>query len=140
MTDKVGVNDNVIHFTCQHCQASLIVDISLAGVAGPCPSCGAAITAPKGSTPEAVVVSPRELKKRKTPIEEVASPPTLQEAPSEELHRSSGGGRAVCPRTGLSEAYEEKSEMVAIIKMLIAALVVIGLVMVVAYYLKSEIY
>ena len=142
MTDQATVIDNVIHFSCQHCQISLTVDASLAGVTGPCPSCGASMTAPAASVPSAVVVKPRDVKKREAQtdeVPEVARPKVeVQIEPSERPRRRRGGGRAISPNTGLSETYQEKVEVAAVVKMLIAGLVVVGIVLVVAFWLKSE--
>ncbi len=49
----------VINFSCQHCHAELGVPATMAGVSGPCPSCGNPITAPQAESRHlALVVLP----------------------------------------------------------------------------------
>jgi VIT1/CCC1 family predicted Fe2+/Mn2+ transporter len=45
---------------------------------------------------------------------------------------------AVRPDTGLSESHQEKVEVAAIVKMLIAGLLVFAVVFIVGYLLKSQ--
>lgn len=50
----------VLSFSCRHCHADLNVPAAMAGVSGPCPSCGQTITAPTGANerPHLVVLPP----------------------------------------------------------------------------------
>lgn len=65
--------------------------------------------------------------------------PEVQVSSQEQLRNRRRGGRAVNPNTGLSESYQEKVELVAVVKMLVAGLIVVGIVLVVAYWIKFEV-
>lgn len=134
---EIGAN-SVIHFSCGRCRISPTVDDSLAGVTGPCPSCGEAVTAPVPTAPQSMVIKPRTVNRRTSnELQAAAAENPVQVEPS---RRSSSrrGGRAVRPNTGLSESHQEKVEVAAIVKMLIAGLLVLGVVLVVAYLLNSQ--
>ena len=134
--------EGVIHFICEHCQISLTVDDSLAGVTGPCPSCGEAITAPRPDSeePRKVTVRPRDLKSRAD--SSVRPKGADVQASSRKVAGSKSGSshrrRSVSPETGVSEAHRERAEVAAVAKMLVAGLIVLAVVLAVAYWLKHN--
>lgn len=56
------MSDQLLSFSCGQCNTALQVPAAMAGISGPCPSCGATITAPAAqSSPEApVAAQPKE--------------------------------------------------------------------------------
>ena len=77
---------SVLKFTCIHCNASLTVPDSMAGIVGPCPKCGQQIQAPQAqpapsSVPATFVAEPRERPKTSHPakIPEPRSKPRSKE-------------------------------------------------------------
>ncbi len=132
----------VIHFSCLHCRVSLTVDNSLAGVTGPCPSCGESITAPKANRPDQA-----ELRSRNVEHRDSVAPSAygrnvqISRDPVRGERRSVGqraGGRVITPKTGGSEAYREQAEVAAVAKMLVAGLIVLAIVLAVAFWLNSR--
>ncbi|MGE9268469.1 MAG: hypothetical protein ACQKBY_10255 [Verrucomicrobiales bacterium] len=95
---------------------------SLAGVTGPCPSCGAVVTAPRA--PE------KEEAKR----EEAGSTGEIprQRRATAPPHP----GRSVNPGTGLSFDYEERKEAKAVLRMLFVGLLVVAVVAAVFFWMK----
>ncbi len=138
MEGQEQLSEAVIHFDCGHCRISLTVDDSLAGVTGPCPSCGEAITAPVPSLPQNIEIKPRSFSRRENLGKEASNAKPSGKPVSSSPSTRSKGRRAVSPNTGLSEAHKEKVEVATVIKMLIAGLLVLGVVLVVAYLLNSQ--
>ncbi|MGJ8697152.1 MAG: hypothetical protein ACSHYF_12610 [Verrucomicrobiaceae bacterium] len=133
--------ESVIHFVCQHCQTSLTVGASLAGITGPCPSCGRDISAPVPTAPQSIEVKPREVKAREAAPSETLQADaqiTTPDHSGEKIQDQARRRRAVSPNTGLSEAHQEKMEVAAVVKMLLAGLVVLAVVLAVAYWLQSQ--
>ena len=60
--------EELIRFSCSHCQAPLTVEAELAGITGPCPSCGQPMTAPGAK---------KEEQKASKSLQESLSPPSL---------------------------------------------------------------
>jgi hypothetical protein len=60
MVATIPSEPEVINFSCHHCHAELGVPAAMAGVSGPCPSCGNTITAPLAESrhPHLVVLPP----------------------------------------------------------------------------------
>lgn len=141
MADQKIASEGEIHFTCQHCQASLSVAVSLAGVSGPCPSCGGYMTAPSAQEAAPIVMKPRKPGERKSSTKGEKVPRVPDRALKSEGGSTQGiqKGRTVSPDTGLSNSYKGRVEMIAIVKMLVAVLVVIVVVLVVTHYLKLRI-
>jgi hypothetical protein len=142
MLERTGDNSEVIQFVCGGCQISLTVDQSLAGVTGPCPSCGRDVTAPSPVAPspvvpQGIVIRPRAVKKRGGMTGEA---PVVAHSSGQRRSSSSRGRIAVRPDTGLSESHQEKVEIAAIVKMLIAGALALVVVLVVGYLLKSQFY
>jgi len=140
MLGTEGDNSEVIHFMCGECQTSLTVDQSFAGVTGPCPSCGRDVTAPhlgnpRSVAPQGIVLRPRAIKKRSGATGDGA---VVAQSSGQSRSSSSLGQMAVRPDTGLSESHQEKVEVAAIVKMLIAGLLVFAVVFIVGYFLKSQ--
>ncbi|MDC1448112.1 hypothetical protein N8218_00485 [bacterium] len=112
----------------------ILLQVSLAHV----PLAGKRLTAPVPTAPQGMVIKPRTVNRRTSnELQAAAAENPVQVEPS---RRSSSrrGGRAVRPNTGLSESHQEKVEVAAIVKMLIAGLLVLGVVLVVAYLLNSQ--
>ena len=135
MLGTEGDNSEVIHFMCGECQTSLTVDQSFAGVTGPCPSCGRDVTAPHSLASQGIVLRPRAIKKRSGATGDGA---VVAQSSGQSRSSSSLGQMAVRPDTGLSESHQEKVEIAAIVKMLIAGLLVFAVVFIVGYFLKSQ--
>ncbi|MGC6427425.1 MAG: hypothetical protein ACON5H_10590 [Akkermansiaceae bacterium] len=137
MATQVFATNKLIQFSCQYCRVSLTVDVALAGVTGPCPSCGLSITAPESG---AAIVGRRELKKKLAPSvrEEVAPGSSVQEQKfwPEPSPRRRSEGSAVTPNTELSESCQERIEIATAVKMAVAGLVALGLVLMIVYLLK----
>ncbi len=142
MVEQEAEEEKVIHFSCTQCQISLTVDESLAGVSGPCPSCGYKITAPSPRAPQKVVVRPREMKAKGQ--NELPATAQTNDVQITSRAQSSGRGRAkhqrrsVSPETGVSEAHRERAEVAAVAKMLVAGLVVLAIVLAVAFWLNHR--
>ncbi len=140
MAEQGQATDGVIHFSCDHCEISLTVDDSLAGVTGPCPSCGEAITAPQaGADPQKVAVRPRDMKGRgvvatNNKVQRSPQKPSGQAVRSEEGHRR----RSVSPEAGISETHRERAEIVTVVKMLVAGLLVLVAILAVTYWLNHR--
>jgi len=138
MTEQGQKSDKVIQFQCGHCQISLTVDDSLAGVTGPCPSCGENVTAP-APAPEAeahqkLPVRPREIRQR----ENVQIDGRNRSGSAARRSNGDRRRRSISPETGVSEAHRERAEVAAVAKMLIAGLVVLAIVLAVAYWLNHR--
>jgi len=147
MNEKSAANEEVIHFSCEHCEISLTVDDSLAGVTGPCPSCGEVITAPRPGAPQKIPVRPREMKgtgrleKSDRSERGSARGPSgagASRSSSGRRSRSAHRPRSVSPETGVSEAHRERAEVAAVAKMLVAGLVVLAIVLAVAFWLNHR--
>ena len=140
MTDQGQKSDNVIHFQCDHCKISLTVDDSLAGISGPCPSCGQDITAPlmpEKEDPNMVPVRPSEAGKR-SDVQIKGRGPARNEGFGRRPGRSSQRERPIGPETGISEVHRERAEVGAVVKMLVAGLLVLIIVLGVAYWLNDR--
>ena len=142
MEDAGQGASSVIHFSCSHCRVSLTVDDSLAGVTGPCPSCGESITAPKPPRPSSVEVRPRSSVRRGVGNPRVSGRDVqISSEPEQEdsrVARRRSGSRSISPETGISEAHRERAEVAAVAKMLVAGLVVLAIVLAVAWWLNTR--
>lgn len=141
MSEQGGANENVINFSCDHCRISLTVDESLAGITGPCPSCGNDITAPHPNAPRKVEMRPRDIRSRRGPsVDSTGGDVQIssRDAGLESSRRSRTRRRSISPETGVSEAHRERAEVAAVAKMLIAGLVVLAIVLAVAYWLNNR--
>ncbi len=144
---------DTLKFKCHHCNIQLTVSSSLAGVTGPCPSCGMNVAAPmlgqgvdSSASSSQISVKPREFKKSggdeidrqesQVGESEGESPPSSE--PSRRRISQDRGGRSVSPHTGISEGHKDKKEVVTILKMLFAALMVGLIVVAVVYWLKGR--
>ena len=140
-------DDNLLRFACPACGIRLVVDRSIAGTEGPCPSCGAIIQAPpvqvshtlsqKQAPP--VVIKPRKVSSPTpspvddAPVEQVDVPAKEPIPASPSRHRK----RSVDPNTSLSHKYNEKKNMQAFFKILAATVVVFIIAAAVYYFLKN---
>lgn len=147
--------EDVINFSCDHCGISLTVDDSLAGVTGPCPSCGKSVTAPElkeSDEPEKVSMRPRGgARKRDLPSSKAGkdvkvSSPSRDELVGAGKSSARGGGRfgsshrrhSVRSDGALSEARKERAELAAVVKILVAGLLVLAIILAVAYWLNHR--
>lgn len=140
-------------FFCPQCQTLLEVPREMAGVTGPCPSCGSVITSPAvpgiprldtetsplpaPTQPRPVELRPRELR-RPEPAPAQGPPAAAADPPdtaSPRVHRA----RSVNPRTGISEMHREKQELVIILKMLLALALAAAAVALVYFYVRYRI-
>jgi hypothetical protein len=140
MTDQGQKSDNVIHFQCDHCRISLTVDDSLAGISGPCPSCGQDITAPLMPEKEVsnmVPDRPGEARKS-SDIQIKGRGPARNEGFGRRPGRSNQRGRPIGPEAGISESHRERSEVSVVVKMLVTVLIVLTIVLGVAYWLNQR--
>lgn len=128
MKEQASVSKDKIHFNCQHCGISLTVDGSLAGVTGPCPSCGRDITAPMPGVAAKVEVRPRDLERR--------SDLTMEGGRG--VRDGRGRRRSVNPEIGTSQDYRERAEVATVVKMLVASLVVLVVAILIAWWLTSR--
>ena len=121
-------DNGVIQFTCEHCEISLTVDESLAGVSGPCPSCGK----PTKSPDQKLRAGLRSDLRDERPRQEPARGPVDQ-----------GGGRGrefpgerpkKTARRVVSEARQEREEVAAVIRLLGLGLILLLLVLLAVYF------
>ncbi len=140
MDEQGQATEGVIHFSCEHCQISLTVDDSLAGVTGPCPSCGQAITAPRPDVPRKVAMRPRELKGRNQSSSRTQGDVQLSSRKGSRANSSASTHRrrSISPDTAVSQAHKERAEVAAVAKMLVAGLVVLAIVLAVAFWLNHR--
>ena len=117
-------DNGVIQFTCEHCKVSLTVDESLAGVSGPCPSCGKPTKSPHQKL--------RAGLRDERPRQEPARGPVDQ-----------GGGRGrefpgerpkKTAQRVVSETRQEREEVVAVIRLLGLGLILLLLVLLAVYF------
>lgn len=130
MTDE-SADDKVMQFTCDHCDISLTVDEALAGVTGPCPSCGKVITAPALPVPKPIPAKPRKLQARNQAVSGRTNEGGYQP-------REYRPGRRISPEIGGFGARRERAEVTAVAKMLVAGLVVLVIVLGVTYLLRQS--
>lgn len=133
--------NDLIRFVCPNCKMQLTVDRTLAGVTGPCPSCGSVVTAPNGapSEPAAISVQPRPPRQSTDQAQsdqqsELAPRPVEPDSTKHRAH--SRPGHSVNPRTGLSADHEERQELRIVLKMFIAGIVVAAVVAGVVIWLR----
>ncbi|MFT7172177.1 MAG: putative RNA-binding Zn-ribbon protein involved in translation (DUF1610 family) [Paracoccaceae bacterium] len=138
MAEQGQATEWVIHFSCDYCKISLTVEDSLAGVTGPCPSCGETITAPRPIAPRKVDVRPREVRGQGNSSVEAGRGDVQVSSWSAANRRSDSGRRrrSISPETGVSGAHREREEVAAVVKMLVAGLIVLAIVLGVAYWLN----
>lgn len=127
---------DLIRFVCSQCRTQLTVNGSLAGVTGPCPSCGSMVTAPtlEEKIPSPVVVQPRLTRQDSASASSTSSPQHGESA--DKMRARSRPGHSVNPRTGWAMEHEEKKELRIVIKMLLAAVFVAAVVAFVVLWLK----
>lgn len=127
------VCNEVLHFTCDECQISLTVDVSLAGVTGPCPSCGQSITAPSiERKPQQTSVREASPANRYREVSGIPSQGRVGERRKVEKYRK------IDPNLIGSASRRERDEVAAVAKMLAAGLLVLIVVLVVTYLLKQR--
>lgn len=121
----------VIQFSCEHCRISLTVDDSLAGVSGPCPSCGKPTVAPDQNA------RVEQAGRSGSQTAQVSSNEHLPswEAASRERR---GGRRKKRSKNRISQARDEGEEVAAVIKIMIAGFVVLSLVLGIAYFVYQR--
>ena len=137
---RESAGNEVLSFTCDHCEISLTVDESLGGVTGPCPSCGESVTAPSPKVTESIKATPRQLPSRDFPSrssesEDSGVPPQWQDRGGRGVERP----RKINLDTTKSGSRRERDEVAAVAKMLAVGLVVLIVVLVVTYLLKHRI-
>lgn len=134
-------NNQRLRFGCPACGVRLVVDQSIAGTKGPCPSCGALIVAPPlgaASDPaqrEAAPISARPRQLGAGSPADVSEPPSADPA-AESVYKPSKK-RSVSPSTVISDKHREKSNTLAFFKILCAVLVVLLIVAAVCLWLNS---
>lgn len=142
--------NNLLRFGCPACGVRLVVDRSIAGTEGPCPSCGARIIAPPLEVARSlterqaapVVIKPRGVSTGPLPpsTSNPVSHPGREVAPltePEPIKNSARRTRSVSPTTALSEKHQEKKNLKAFFKMMIALAVVVGIALAVYYLLRE---
>ena len=141
MISKEQVIGGKVYFSCSHCGISLAVDQSLAGVSGPCPSCGQAIGAPHADLPQKVNVRPREFKikeRGERPVDSRVGDVSNRFQKRTGVRENLGRRRSVSPDTGVSEVHRERAEVTVVVKMLVAGLLVLGIMLGVAFWLNQR--
>lgn len=145
MEVAVQGRQEMIRFTCSHCEAPLTVEGSLAGITGPCPSCGQSITAP-GLKPKE---SPKETlpvaSVRKEPKPEVAPgpklvpgdiPKTLGSSPEKTQVKKKVSRPASNPKA--FESQRERAEVVAVVKAMVLGVVVLAVILTAVWWINSQ--
>ena len=90
---------------------------------------------PHSVDPQGIVLGPRAVKKCSGPMRGGV---VVAQSSGQSRSSSSCWQMAVRPDTGLSESYQEKVEIVVIVKILVAGLLVLAVDFVVGYLLKSQ--
>ncbi len=119
----------VMHFTCDHCKILLTVDVGLAGVSGPCPSCGESVTAPLPRVPKPIARARRDQS-----VEEssgTGSPLEIRDRGRVEMRP------VISPGSGISEVSRERAEVATVAKILVAGVVVLIIGLGVTYLLNQ---
>lgn len=127
MTEDGRKADEVIHFECDHCRVLLTVDDSLAGTIGPCPSCGGEVTAPD-------IFAARN-KAKGDPSSQALDASSGHSNLSETPNKAESSKRVPGPPP---EVRVPRPEAPALVKILIAGLVVLGLILTVTWWLKNQ--
>lgn len=118
----------VIQFTCEHCKVSLTVEGSLAGVTGPCPSCGKSTKAPERSVRVVSREVQREARSRRGTVRVPENPPVARH-PGIQSFRPEKASRRVVP-----EAQREFEEVKVVIRLLLIGLVVLVVILATVYF------
>ncbi len=151
---------NMLRFGCPECGTRLVVDPSLAGKEGPCPSCGDIIIAPpiaaatslvaKDAPP--VTVKPRGLAKS-DPKPSASSAPSGSGPTPERRRRSrpsgvvapavksgstpSTSGRKLSPATAISQDASQSKEVKTLLIMVMITCIVVCIALGVYFYMTS---
>ena len=136
-----NTDNQMLRFGCPACGVRLVVDQSIAGTQGPCPSCGAGIVAPplgvsqdlEGRKAAPLAVKPR--KPGATHASETQAVESSGAAP-EPIYKPSRR-RSVSPASVISDKHQEKSNTLIFFKILCAVLVVALIVAAVYLVLKG---
>ena len=120
--------NGVIQFTCEHCGISLTVDDSLAGVSGPCPSCGKPTKAPDQRLKESSGRGANDYRRRRESVRtSVDREIGRNRAP--DYNRPKRRSKRV-----VSETQGEHEEVAAVTRLLLVGLIVLVVVLVAAYF------
>ena len=144
-------DESVISFICDSCGTQLGVDVSLAGMTAPCPKCGAEVTAPSVNELPRRTVSAgiansgitRGISGGKPRVEHVSATiavnsSTVANQNSQRSRGSSRGAeRKVYVGGGGVSSKEEKDNLKVLLKIFIASFLVVLVVILVTWYLKS---
>lgn len=143
-----SADNKLLRFGCPACGIRLVVDQSIAGTEGPCPSCGAVIVAPPlgvSSDLSGRIAAPLEVKPRQTggaaTAEMQANPLTDKASASEgssadQVYKPSRR-RSVSPTSVISDKHQEKANTLQFFKILCAVLV-IALIVAAVYLVLKE--
>jgi len=138
-----ATDQKLLRFGCPACGVRLVVDQSIAGTEGPCPSCGANIVAPpldvsSDITPRRgapVAVKPRHISgSSSADSSELDSVPVI---PASEAKYQPSRRRSVSPNTVISQKYKETSNALLFFKIL-AAILVVALIVAAVYLVLRE--
>ena len=136
--------NKALRFGCPACGIRLVVDQSVAGTEGPCPSCGGMIVAPPVEVASSLVekqAAPLAIKPRAAsakPKREAAAPEEQRPSPPRpDKSVSRGHGRSVSPNSIMSEEHTERQNMVLFLKILAAFFVIIIIACVTYLFLEN---
>ena len=139
-----STDNELLRFGCPACGVRLVVDQSIAGTQGPCPSCGASIVAPplgsardlsnRGAAP--LEVKPRN-KGGTEKTTEMAGPEGSPSGSIPEPDYKASRKRSVSPSAVISDRHTERGDTLAFFKILCAVLVVALIVAAVFLWLKN---
>ena len=128
--------ENIIKFTCPDCQTNLTVPAELAGVTGPCPSCGEFITAPRQPARQP------DLSREPSPTPQPEQRPAREPEP-ERLTQTPDSDRAQQRATGPLPSFEPpqsswKSAIIPIILLTLIAAVILIILSVIGVFGSNE--
>lgn len=124
-----GEEESVLRFSCDSCGTHLGVDESLAGTQAPCPKCGTLLTAP---VPLSGAPSGEVESRGDTSLEE----PFASSESSSEWRRGRRRSSGRFSEEGVIDG-EERENLRALVKILIATALVAVLVGLIVWYLKN---
>ena len=147
----------VLRFSCRHCAMELTAPLSTADVEGPCPGCGGLVQAPSAPIEEAPSPNPESEPQRgaespeqeehpssaQSPQPSAAEPSEVLPSPASEqrVERKVRKRRRIpAPEDSLERSMgaEERREVRALLKIVLAVLATVVVVMVVSWVVRNE--
>lgn len=128
---------SILHFSCEWCGTHLGFDDSLAGLQAPCPKCGSLVKAPELESPSLSIPS-SGVTRGISADGGLRSGMGRREAVRGASGREKRRGGRVYPANGPMPIEDEKANMGALIRILVATFLVVIVVALVVWCLRDE--